>query len=125
MRRVIYTETLRLFGEEHRESLIEANNYADCLQRLRRFEEVKTLLRKTIPVARRVVGERHIITLTLRKIYAETLYLNPAATLDDIREAVATLEELEPTSRRLLGGAHPKTVAIQGSLRNARVMLRL
>ena len=99
-------------------------NYADCLQRLRRFEEVKTLLRKTIPVARRVVGERHIITLTLRKIYAETLYLNPAATLDDIREAVATLEEIERIARRVLGGAHPMTGAVESKMRDARAALR-
>ena len=95
-------------------------NYADCLQRLRRFEEVKTLLRKTIPVARRVVGERHIITLTLRKIYAETLYLNPAATLDDIREAVNELEETERIARRVFGGTHPLAETTKTNLRNAR-----
>ena len=66
-----------------------------------------------------------MITLTLRKIYAETLFMDPAATLDEFREAVATLDELTQTSRRLLGVAHPKTVAIQGSLRIARAMLRL
>ena len=71
-------------------------------------------------MARRVVGERHIITLTLRKIYAETLYLNPAATLDDIREAVATLEEMARTVRRVLGGEHPFTVEIELHLRTSR-----
>ena len=29
------------------------------------------------------------------------------ATLDDLREAVTTLEELERTARRVFGGAHP------------------
>ena len=30
------------------------------------------------------------------------------ATLDDLREAVTTLEETERTARRVLGGAHPR-----------------
>ncbi len=34
------------------------------------------------------------------------------------------LEELERTARRVLGGAHPVTAAIEGNLRNALVKLR-
>ena len=56
--------------------------------------------------------------------HAEALYRNPAATLDDLREAVTTLEELEPIVRRVLGGAHPLTTAIERDLRNARAALR-
>ena len=33
---------------------------------------------------------------------------DPGATLDDLREAVATLEETAPTARRVFGGAHPR-----------------
>ena len=33
------------------------------------------------------------------------LYMDPSATLDDLREAVTTLEEMERTARRVLGGA--------------------
>ena len=52
------------------------------------------------------------------------LYLDPDATLDDLREAVTTLEEIEPNARRVLGGAHPLTVAIEDDLREAREVLR-
>ena len=52
------------------------------------------------------------------------LYKDPAATLDDLREAVTTLEETTRTARRVLGGAHPIVVAIEQSLRNARGALR-
>ena len=45
-------------------------------------------------------------------------------TLDDLREAVATLAEIERTARRVFGGAHPDTVYIEQSLRNARAKLR-
>ena len=60
----------------------------------------------------------------MRKIYAEALYRADGATLDDVREAVTTLEDLTRTARRVLGGAHPTTTAIEDSLRNARAALR-
>ena len=52
------------------------------------------------------------------------LYEDPDATLDDLREAVTTLEEIEPTARRVFGGAHPLTKTIVETLRDARAALR-
>ena len=52
------------------------------------------------------------------------LYADPAATLDDLREAVTTLEEIEPAARRVLGGAHRLTEGIEKALRQARAALR-
>ena len=91
--------------------------------KLQRFEEAKSVLRKTMPVARRVLGEVHEITLRLRWIYAMTLYDDPAATLDDLRESVTTLEDMERTARRVLGGAHPTTKGIKFHLRKSRAAL--
>ena len=51
-------------------------------------------------------------------------YINDGATLDELREAVATLEETERTARRVFGGAHPLTRNIEGTLQNARAALR-
>ena len=101
-----------------------ANNYAKSLKDLERFEEARKLLRKTIPVTRRVLGEGNTLTLRMRWIYAETLYKADRATLADLREAVATLEDAERIARRVLGGAHPLTMQIEGELRNARAALR-
>ena len=56
--------------------------------------------------------------------YARALYHDDSATLDDLREAVTTLEETERTARRVLGRAHPIVVAMEQSLRNARAALR-
>ena len=56
----------------------------------------------------------------MRATYAMALYDDPGATLDELREAMTTLEETERTARRVLGGAHPLTSAIEGDLRNAR-----
>ena len=49
-------------------------------------------------------GEGDQITLTLSWSYAEALYKADDATLDDLREAVTTLEDAERTARRVLGG---------------------
>ena len=77
-----------------------------------------------IPVARRALGESDYIALTLRWTYARALYEDPSATLDDLRKAVASHEELERTARRVLGGAHPITKGIELDLRHARAALR-
>ena len=45
------------------------------------------------------------------------------ATLDDMREGAAMLEEMERTARRVLGGAHPTTVDIERALRHAQATL--
>jgi len=60
----------------------------------------------------------------LRWNYANALYKDPDATLDEVREAVSTLEDTERTARRVLGGAHPHTVDMEQSLRKARAALR-
>ena len=57
-------------------------------------------------------------------IYAEALYLDTSATLDDLREAVTTLEETERIARRVLGGAHPLTKSVEIHLRGARAVVR-
>ena len=93
-------------------TLSAANNLAHSLLHLERFEESKSLFRKVIPVARRVLGERNELMLGMRWNYAKALYLDDGATLDDLHEAVTTLEDTERTARRVLGGAHPLTVDI-------------
>ncbi|CAH0371642.1 unnamed protein product [Pelagomonas calceolata] len=117
MRQEVYSGRLKLYGEENERTLISANNYASTLVTLERFEEAKSVLRKTMPVARRVLGEGNDLTLRLRWNYAKGLYKNSAATLDDLREAVNTLEDAGRTARQVLGGAHPLTEGIKGDLR--------
>ena len=43
-----------------------------------------------------------------------------AATLDDLHEAVTTFEDAARTTRRVFGGAHPRTTAIEGKLQECR-----
>ena len=125
MRREVYSERLKLDGGEDESTLLAANNYAWNLEDLNRHKEAKALAHKSIPVARRSLGASHLTTIRLRWIYARSLYLNDGATLDDLREAVTTLEELERITRRVFGGAYPITVEIKDDLRDARAVLRL
>jgi len=63
----------------------------------------------------------------MRWCYAIALYGDAdasPATLDDLSEAVTTLEDGERIARRVLGGAHPVVSTMEVSLRDARAALR-
>ena len=124
LRRDVYFGYVKLFGEEHESTLVAANNYASSLLVLDRFAETKALMRKMIPAARRILGINHDHTLRMRTLYAATLYEDSAATLDDLREAVSTLEDTERTAKRVLGGAHPLVATIEREMQDARAALR-
>ena len=119
VRRHVYSRRLKL-NSEHQLTLMAANNYADSLRGLGRFEEAKTLLRKTLPVVRRVLGEGHDLFFFMTLNYAATLYSDPDATFDDLREAVDTFEKAERTARRVFGGEHPFVREIGLGLQRAR-----
>ena len=90
---------------------------------LGRFKEAKSLMRKIEPLTRRILGEDDRITLIMRWNYANARFRDDSATLDDLAEAVATLEDVAPTARRVLGGAHPTTEGIEACLQYARDVL--
>ena len=115
---------MKLLGESHERTLSTAYNYALSLLGLERFEEAKSLLRKTMPVARRVLGEGNDMTLRLRWTYAKALYEDDGAMLDDLRESVSMFEDEGRIAQRVLGGAHPTTEGIEKELRYARAVLR-
>ena len=110
--------------DESREAGREASNYAAALLHLKRYAEARSLMSKTVPVARRVAGEDKYLTLMMRMHYARALYQDEeSATLKDVREAVETLEDLERTARRVFGGEHPLIATILIFLREARATL--
>ena len=124
MRRDVYSGRLKLNGEENEATIRAVYNYAYSLIILERFEEAKALLLKAMPIARRVLGDNDRLTLKLRCNYAVVLYKADGATLDDLREAVTTLEDSDRIARRVFGGAHPFSVSSEHYLRNARAALR-
>ena len=77
-----------------------------------------------LPVTRRVLGESNNLTIGTRTLYALALYKDPAASLDYLREAVTALEETELIARRVYGGSHPLSEAVERYSREARAALR-
>ena len=71
-----------------------------------------------------VISQRTSGYLSNRMNFAMAIYRDTGATLDDLREAVTTLEDGERLARRVLGGAHPSTEGMEEELRNARAALR-
>ena len=124
MQREVYAAKLKLYGEEDIRTIGGAYNVANALLKIDRSEEGKALIRKLTPVARRVLGESHDLTLRIRTCYAISIYQDDSATLDDLREGVNTLEDSERIARRVLGGAHPLTKAIGQSLWETRKIIQ-
>ena len=91
---------------------------------IKRFEESRSLMRKMIPVSRRVLGEVHRVTLTTRCCYGEAIYEDSTATLDDLREAVATLEDTIRSARRVFGNTNPLAQGMECYLDESRAALR-
>ena len=71
-------------------------------------------------MARRALKENHDLTLRMRWSYARALCEDPAATFDDLREAVTTIEDAERIARRVFGGGHPITEGMERRLQEAR-----
>ena len=59
----------------------------------------------------------------MRHLYAAALHQDPGATLDDLRVAVTTFEDVGRIARRVLGGAHPFVLTIEQALRRSREVL--
>ena len=97
-----------------------ANNRRDNSLRYPSRTNKKRLVRRPQPNSAtfRAEGEEN------QKCYGNTLCLDDGATLDELREAMTMLEDTERIARRVLGGAHPITVQVELSLREARVVLR-
>ena len=59
----------------------------------------------------------------MQRIYAQCLYKNDGASLEDITAAVATLEDLDRRQSRIYGAAHPQTGTTRARLAEAREKL--
>ena len=55
--------------------------------------------------------------------YARALYKDDGATLDDLREAVETIDSVAKSWKRVFGESHPETQKVQSALATARKKL--
>ena len=72
-----------------------------------------------------LMADAQIHRVPTRKFYAVALVIDDSSTLDDLREAVTTVEDAERIARRVFGGAHPLTGELERQLQLSRDSLRV
>lgn len=103
--------------------IISANNLVCSLVMGKHYAEAKALARKFIPRCRRALGTEADLTLALRLKYAEVLYCDENARRNDVTEAVAIIEDVVKTRRRVNGLKDPYTEEALAELKRARMTL--
>ena len=82
--------------------------------------EAKILLRDNMPRAAQVLGPEDTTTMRFRWVYAYSLYVDDAASLRDLNEAVATYEDVERVWLRRFGENHPEILGLRRELGEVR-----
>ena len=104
-------------------TLISADHLSESLIHAELFKEAKSLLRKYILVARRTRENGNEVILDLRTSYAQAIYRDTNSSRSDVHEAVAILEDVVRTARRVFGTEHPYFAEYRADLENARMRL--
>ena len=96
------------------------------LLQLKRSAEAKSILRKVIPLARRVLGTEHHLTLSFRENHATVLLLedSESGSPDKVSEALGIFEEVHEITRRVCGPQHPHTQMFKAKLEFCRRLSR-
>ena len=122
--REIHAMNVALRGPEHEETLYSAGNLAHSLVATGHHDEAKTLLRdKVLPTARRVLPPENDVIVSGDSILARAIYQADDASVEDLREAVALLEAVCTTSRRVYGAEHPQVAICESRLDAAQAKL--
>ena len=102
-----------MLGPESPSALSAASSLVNSLIEDNNFAEAKALISETLPIARRVYGDAHDITLGLRYKIPHSIVLNPDATRKDLHGAKEELEDLLRTTRRIFGNSHPRVQLVR------------
>ena len=122
--REVYARRSALYGRDNESTLISAGNLASTLvDDLQQFDEARAFLRDRIPEAVRSLGKNHESTFRLQRMYAQCLFQNDGASLDDITTAIATLDDLDRRQTRTFGASHPQTSCTRCQLKRALLAL--
>ena len=87
---------------------------------LKRWPATRAYVKKHLPTMEQVVGVDHEYTIKMRSTLASVLYIDPNASVADVREALVLLDGLEKQTNRVLGKQHPTAVTIQNNIILAR-----
>ena len=103
-----YASRVRIFGHTE-QTLNAANNLSIVLVRAGNASESMAFSRPLLPLARRVLGADHHMTLRLAHDYAYAVLECAAPSRDELVFAEKLLEDTVRRLRRVLGPEHPVT----------------
>ena len=110
-------------GTDQRKQLIYQNTLVSVLAKLGRYDEALALLAKMLPVARRVLGPDHAITLTV--LHNTAAYTLRAGKVERYRESADIARSVYEKRLASIGAGHPNTQASRRVLRSGLETLGL
>ncbi|MFC4611543.1 tetratricopeptide repeat protein [Streptomyces maoxianensis] len=105
------TDSERLLGDEHPDTLTAAANLALCYSVAGRATEAISLRERVLADSERLLGDEHPDTLTARHGLAHSYMVAGRFT-----EAITLLEQVLAGRERLLGDEHPRTLSARAHL---------
>ena len=113
-------------GKKGERAIYQAFNIAADLNQLKRYTEATSFLRDQIPLATRVLGKDHEITLKFQKLYAMVVFGPPDGPWSEEKvRALGLLEAFNRSARRVLGPSHPETRHGEGLFKSMTTLLAL
>ena len=97
------------------------SNYAQTLIQAERFADARAVGREIVQWAHRNPDSPHSFHIV--KALMDSLYKDPNASVEDLREAVEVFETIPATASRVLGSAHPDTKTYEKALAKAKKAL--
>ena len=105
-------------------STIQAGlNLSVSLTDLKRYEEARSIQRKIIPVALRILGAENDTTLLLLRTNVRSVYSDPKATLADLRQTERSMRDVLQRTRQIYGASHPDTQTCERFMHNVKQIL--
>ena len=98
-------------------------NLSVSLTDLKRYEEARSIQRKVIPAALRILGPENDTTLLLLRTNVRSVYSDPKATLADLRQAERSMRDVLQKTRRIYGVSHPDTETCERFMHNVKEIL--
>ena len=118
---IVYEQICAMHGPESVFAATLGGNYALNLVQVGRFADARAICRDIVQWAHRNPDSPH--SFHVLKALARSIYEDPNASAEDLREAVRVFENVPATSSRVFGPAHPDTKKYENILAKAKKAL--
>ena len=116
----IERDVISWVGPDHQRSIIAADDVVIALLAVGRYAEAQARAREAAPLARRVFGADHNVTMSLRENIATAVLRADSSSPEETREAFRMYEDVIKDMTRVLGASHPDTRFAQKNLNYCR-----